>query len=92
MRDTSACNEGDLRSTPGLGRSPGKGDANPLQCSYLENSMDKRSLASYSPWGPKKLHTSEQLTLSVSFILYKEKRTKNKNKKALQVWTKLLFI
>ena len=36
----SACNEGDLGSTPGLGRSPGEGKAYPLQYSGLENSMD----------------------------------------------------
>ena len=37
----SACNAGDLGSTPGLGRSPGGGHGNPLQCSYLENPMDR---------------------------------------------------
>ena len=34
---------GDIRdrgSIPGLGRSPGEGNCNPLQCSYLENPMD----------------------------------------------------
>ena len=36
----SACNAGDLRSIPGLGRPPGEGNAYPLQCSGLENSMD----------------------------------------------------
>ena len=34
------CNEGDLGSIPGLGRSPGEGKGYPLQCSSLENSMD----------------------------------------------------
>ena len=36
----SACNVGDLGSTPGLGRSPGEGKGYPLQYSGLENSMD----------------------------------------------------
>ena len=36
----SACNEGDPGSIPGLGRSPGEGNGNPLQYSSLENSMD----------------------------------------------------
>ena len=36
---------------PGLGRSPGVGNDNPLQYSDLENSMDRGSLAGYSPWG-----------------------------------------
>ena len=37
----SACNAGDLGSIPGLGRSPGEGNGNPLQCSCLENPMDR---------------------------------------------------
>ena len=36
----SACNVGDLCSIPGLGRSPGEGNGNPLQYSCLENLMD----------------------------------------------------
>ena len=37
-------NIGDVRdkgSIPGLGRSPGEGNGNPLQCSFLENSMNE---------------------------------------------------
>ena len=37
----SACNEGDPGLSPGLGRSSGKGNCNPLQYSYPENSMDR---------------------------------------------------
>ena len=36
-----ACNSGDPDSIPGLGRSPGKGNGNPLQYSCLENSKDR---------------------------------------------------
>ena len=36
----SACNAEDWGSILGSGRSPGKGNGNPLQYSYLENSMD----------------------------------------------------
>ena len=36
----SACNAGDLGSTPGLGRFPREGKGYPLQYSGLENSMD----------------------------------------------------
>ena len=36
----SACNVGDLSLIPGLGRSPGEGNGNPLQYSGLENSID----------------------------------------------------
>ena len=37
-------NAGDIRDAgliPGLGRSPGEGNSNPLQYSFLENSMDR---------------------------------------------------
>ena len=37
----SACNAGDLGMIPGLGKSPGGGHSNPLQCSCLENPMDR---------------------------------------------------
>ena len=36
----SACNAGDLGLIPGLGRSPGEGNGNPLQYSCLENPTD----------------------------------------------------
>ena len=36
----SACNEGDTGLIPGVGRSPGEGDGNPLQYSCLENSIN----------------------------------------------------
>jgi len=37
----SACNTGDLGLIPGLGRSPGEGNGNPLQYSCLVSSMDR---------------------------------------------------
>ena len=36
----SACKVGDPGSIPGLGRSPGEGNGNPLQYSCLQDSMD----------------------------------------------------
>ena len=36
----SVSNVGDLGSIPGLGRSPGEGNGNPLQYSCLENPVD----------------------------------------------------
>ena len=36
----SACSAGNPGSIPGLGRSPGEGNGNPLQYSCLENFMD----------------------------------------------------
>ena len=40
----SVYNAGDLGSVPGLGRSPGEGNGNPLQYFCLENSMDGEAL------------------------------------------------
>ena len=37
----SARNAGDPGSIPGSGTSPGEGNGNPLQCSCLENPMDR---------------------------------------------------
>ena len=37
----SACNARDLGSIPGLGRSPGEENGNPLQYSCLENSIEE---------------------------------------------------
>ena len=37
----SACNEENLGSIPGFGRSPGGGHGNPLQYSSLENPMNR---------------------------------------------------
>ena len=39
----------DLVSIPGFGKSPGGENGNPLQYSFLANSMDKRNLVGYSP-------------------------------------------
>ena len=37
----SACQAEDMGLTPGSGRSPGGGNGNPLQCSCLENPMER---------------------------------------------------
>ena len=37
----SAGDAGDAGCIPGLGRSPGEGNGNPLWCSCLENPMDR---------------------------------------------------
>ena len=55
-------NSGDIRDVgliPGLGRSPGEGNGNPLQYSCLENPMD-RSLVGYGPQGCKESDTTEE--------------------------------
>ena len=58
----SGCNVGDLGSTPGLGRYPGKGKGHPLQYSDLENSMD------CIVHGVAESDTTEQLSLSPVFL------------------------
>ena len=58
----SACNAGDLGSTPGLGRPPGGVHGNPLQYSCLENPHGQRSLVGYSPSNRKELDTTECLS------------------------------
>ena len=58
----SAFNAGDPGLIPGLGRSPGGGNGNPLQYSGLENPHQQKNLAGYSPWGHKELDTTEQLS------------------------------
>ena len=44
------------------GRFHGVGNENLLQYSCLENSMEKRNLAGYSPWGLKELDMTERLS------------------------------
>ena len=49
-------NAGDIRdagSIPGLGRSPGGGNGNPLQYSCLENPMDRGAWQAICRWGSK---------------------------------------
>ena len=58
----SACNEGDLGSIPGLGRSPGGGHGNPLQDSCLENHHGQRSLVGCSPWVHKEWDVTKHST------------------------------
>ena len=41
VSEESACNAGDPGLIPGLGRSSGEGNGNPLQYSHLENPMDR---------------------------------------------------
>ena len=63
----------DVGSIPGLGRSPGGGDGNPLQYSCLKKSHGQRSLMGYSPRGHKESDTTEHAHihthLSSKFIL-----------------------
>ena len=57
----SSRSAGDVGSVPGVGRSPGEGNGNPLQYSCLENPMDGGAgQVTYSPWGHKESDATEQ--------------------------------
>ena len=59
-------NAGDARDAGlmlGVGRSPGGGHSNPLQCYFLENPHGQRNLADYSPWDHKESDKAEQLSI-----------------------------
>ena len=60
---------GDVGSIPGLGRSPGGGNDNPLQYSCLEKSRGYRSLTGYGPRARKELYTTEGLNNSLRSCL-----------------------
>ena len=46
---------GDLGWVPGLGRSPGEGNGNPLQCSCPENSTDRGALWTTQSVGSRRI-------------------------------------
>ena len=58
----SACNAGDPGLIPGLGRSPGEGNGNPLQYSCLGNLMDRGAWRA-TVMGHKESETIERLSL-----------------------------
>ena len=63
----SVYNVGDPGSCPGLGRSPGEGNGNPLQYYCLEN-----RLVSYSLWACKESDTTERLhSLTYSILAWR---------------------
>ena len=64
----SAYTAGDLGSIPGLGRSPGEENGNPLQCSGLENPMDRGAWQA-TVHGVAKSQTQLSLT-SLLHLLY----------------------
>ena len=71
----SAYKAGYLGSNPGLGRSSGEGNGNPLQHSCLENLMDGGAWLSYGVWGHKESDMTELLRLCVLRRLTQKKGT-----------------
>ena len=58
----NAGDSGDAGLIPGMGRSPGGGNGNPLQYSCLENPHGQRSLEGCSPCGHKESDTTDRLS------------------------------
>ena len=65
-RPADSADINDAGSIPGLGRSRGGGNRNPLQDSSLENPHGWRSLAGYCPWGYKELDMTSDLARSLA--------------------------
>ena len=64
-------NAGDKGLIPGLGRSPGGGNGNPLQYSFLKKKSHKqRSQASYSPWVHKWSDRTELTCMHIDYFEY----------------------
>ena len=61
--EESSCNEGDLGSIPGMGRSSGEGNGTTLPIFLPGEFHGQRSLAGYSPLGCKESDMTEQLSL-----------------------------
>ena len=56
-------NKGDVGSIPGSGISPGEGNGNPCQYSFLGNFMDRGAWQATVHEVPKELETTEELML-----------------------------
>ena len=66
----NAGHAGDAGSIPGLGRSPGEGNGNPLQYSCLGKFHGQRNLEGYSPWGCRESDMTERLSSIVDLEDY----------------------
>ena len=59
----NAGDAGDQGLMPGSGRSPGRGDGNPLQYPCLENSVDRGTCGS-GPWGCTESDTTQRWSMN----------------------------
>ena len=66
----SACNAGDPDLIPGLGRSPGGGNGNLLQDSYLENPMDREEPGGLQSMGSQRVGHDWETNTFNSCIFY----------------------
>ena len=76
----SASNAGDPGSIPGLGRSPGEGNGNPLQYSCLENPMDGEAWWATVHGVAKESDTTEQLHYIPGTVIGTRQRLVKKDK------------
>ena len=76
-------------SIPGLGRSPGEGNDNPLQYSCLANPKE-RSLVGYSPQDHKESDTTEQAH-TLSLILFQNLKIIHKAALCLLAYSEFFF-
>ena len=67
-----ACSAGDPGSIPGLGRSPGEGNSNPLQYSCLENPMDREEPGGLQSMGSQRV--GHDWATSLTFLHFREAR------------------
>ena len=65
----SAFNAGNPGSMPGVGRSPGGGNSNPLQYSCLENSMDRGAWWAAVHGVAKESHMTERLYRNNNYLI-----------------------
>ena len=79
MVKKSACKVGDPSSVPRWWRVPGEENGNPLQCSCLENSIDKgtrwATIQGYSPWGHKESDRTDFTFIFKSPLLHVNDKT-----------------
>ena len=79
-----ACNAGDLGSVPWVEKIPWRREWLPTPLFLPEEFHGQRSLAGYSPWGPKELDTTEQLTL---YLLGSELKVTQSRRLFASPWT-----
>ena len=70
----SACQAGDMGSIPGSGRSPGRGNSHPFQCSCLGNPIDRGTQWATARGLTEELDTTEWLNSNIKNMKLFEKR------------------